>query len=222
MSLFSFIIQLGKRVGIALLIFTISRILFYAFNTTYFPNVELGDFVYALRFDLSAISWLYLPFIFLSVIPFEFRAHKIYQLLLKVLFHLSNSICIVLNVIDIEYFKFTLKRSTSDLFQLMQMGDDVTSLIPTFMVDFWYIIVFGIILMIFSEWLYRKTNFKSVQFKPFSLSHTAIHIGIMILAVTFFIITSRGGLQLVPVSVIDAIWVKVLSKDPSCTVTVTA
>ena len=204
METFSYVIQLGKRLGIALLIFSISRILFYLFNLSYFPNAGFGDFLYALRFDASAISWIYLPFILFSILPIGIRSKKNYQIFLKFLFHLSNTICVTLNGIDIEYFKFTLKRSTSDLLQLMQLGDDVTTLIPTFLADFWYIVLIGAVLVLLSEFLYRKTALRNILSQTFSIKRTSIHFGLMVGVLGIWLVTSRGGFQLIPISVIDA------------------
>jgi hypothetical protein len=52
-------------------------------------------------------------------------------------------------LIDIAYFDFTLKRSTADLFNLINTGNDVWILLPRFLVDFWYIIVFLIAIIVF-------------------------------------------------------------------------
>lgn len=205
MGNFSLIIQFAKRLGIAFLIFSLGRLFFYIFNASYFPNAGVGDFLYGLRFDGSAIAWIYSPFILFSVLPFNFRIHPYYQGFLKFWFYLSTILCIVLNGIDLEYYKFTLKRTTSDLLDLMQMGDDVSTLLPTFIADFWYVVLISIGLLVLTEWLYRKTKLKfdifKLEFKGIQYIYQTL---MMIASLAVVVILSRGGLQLIPISVIDA------------------
>ena len=46
---------------------------------------------------------------------------------------------------DIEYFRFTQKRSTIDFFHLMQLGEDAKRLIPQYIKDYWLISLFTFI-----------------------------------------------------------------------------
>lgn len=52
----------------------------------------------------------------------------------------------VLNLIDCGYFGFTFKRITFDIFSYLGVGGDFSSLIPTFMHDYWHIILIFIAL----------------------------------------------------------------------------
>ena len=103
-------ILLLKKLGIALFIFSLSRIIFLLFNTAHFSDISISLFFYGLRFDLVAISYFFAPLILLQLIPFSFRNYKWYQQLLAFVFYLGNTIAISLNLIDVAYFDFTLKR----------------------------------------------------------------------------------------------------------------
>lgn len=198
-------IQMVKRLGIAFFAFSICRLLFYIFNSSHFPEASWFEFLYGLRFDASAIGWAYLPFILVSIIPFGNAFSDTRQRVLKWLFHLSNTICIIFNGIDVEYFKFTLKRSTSDFFQLIQTGNDVGSLIPTFIRDFWYIFLISILLIVCCEWLYRKTKVDLSKSNRYT-RYRRISARILNFVISLFIwgILSRGGIQLIPITIIDA------------------
>ena len=54
-------------------------------------------------------------------------------------------IFLLINNVDIEYFKFTQKRSTADFFQLMSLGNDAKNIIPQYLKDYWPITLFSII-----------------------------------------------------------------------------
>lgn len=192
-----------KRIGIAFLIFFLCRLVFFIFNYSYFNDSGPILFIYALRFDMSAIAFTYFPFIILSVIPFHLKSAGYYQKLLGFLFHLSNTLALLLNCIDIEYFKFTLKRTTSDIFVLISFGKDFVSLIPQFAADFWYVIVIWIALLIFSAILYKRTAVTNHPLPNIRKLYLVETLAFFFFS-AMFVLGARGGLQLRPVNIINA------------------
>lgn len=183
------------KIGIALLIFSLSRLLFYLFNTEIFDTLSLWNVLGGIRFDLMTISILYVPFWLCYFFFYKGKAK-----ILKVLFHFSNTIAIVLNAIDIEYYKFTLKRTTADLFTTEGMAGDVLNLLPQFILDFWYIGLIIAFLIYLSNFLYNKSTKGQIETIP-------IVKVILVFALPTFIlagIASRGGLQLRPLGVLAA------------------
>ena len=78
------------RLALAMFLFTLCRIGFYLFNTSYFPGLTASEFIRifygGLRFDLTAVLYINAFNILLSVIPFDFRFSKIYQMCLSICF----------------------------------------------------------------------------------------------------------------------------------------
>ena len=107
---------------------------------------------------------------------------------------------LALNLMDIEYFKFTKKRSTVDLFTMLSTGSDFSQLATTFVKDFWVLIVVLLILITCSEWLYRKVSQK-VSEKVYSIKAFSLNL---IVFIPLFLITARGGIGLRPVGIIEA------------------
>ncbi|MBK8414919.1 MAG: hypothetical protein IPL22_10780 [Bacteroidetes bacterium] len=66
----------------------------------------------------------------------------------------------LLNCVDLEYFKFQGKRTTADLFQLFAMGDDMQNTIPRMALDFWYVILCFVVLSVIFVWGYNKIKLK--------------------------------------------------------------
>lgn len=198
------IYTLMKRLGIILLFMQLSRVVFYAFNKSSFPVVGFQDFITAVWFDVITISLFCLPFIILSIFPFPFRRRKGYQFFLKTLFHLTNFLILLLNLIDVEYFNYTSKRSTMDLLTILGAGNDFSQQIGSFLRDFWFLILILVLFFLFSNWLYNKTRkeetFPSEGKKRFWTKDVLTFL--VVLAV--FIVLGRGGLGLKPVSPIDA------------------
>ena len=127
-----------KKLGIAFLIFSLCRILFYLFNYNHFSGVPISLFFYGVRFDIVAISFLFSPLVILQLIPFSFRNYKWYDKILAISFYVPNTIVIILNLIDVAYFDFSLKRTTFDFFGMISTGNDFINLLPHYIIDFWY------------------------------------------------------------------------------------
>jgi phosphoglycerol transferase MdoB-like AlkP superfamily enzyme len=115
-----------------------------------------------------------------------------------------NSILSLFNLIDAEYYKFTLKRSTADLFNLIFTGNDVFILLPQFIKDFWYIIFFWI-LLIFLLWISLKKYFlhKSVEKIQSKASCYFLLVVFFVIFSAFSFIVVRGT-KLRPVNLLSA------------------
>lgn len=180
--------------GLAMLLFSVLRLLFYLLNLSHFPDAKLLNFIGGLRFDWMTITLLYSPFLLL----FPFLFHKKSQLL-KILFLVSSAVAIVLNIIDFEYYKFTLKRTTADLFTTKGLGDDFRNLILIFVVDFWYLVLLALVLFFAVAKGYAKIKtLKTNRLKagPFSLFLFSL--------LALYAIGARGGLQYKPLNVVQA------------------
>lgn len=188
------------RLSIVFAMMTFARILFYLFNLDSFSSVGMIDFIVAAWFDCITISLYFSPFILLSLFPFNSKADRFKELFLKLYFHSVNTLMVALNLMDIEYFKYTSKRSTFDLFAILGAGSDFAQLATTFIKDFWILIIFLIIFLVVSEWLYRKTKrFKSAP--TFSIKTLVFNF---LVVVPLFVIIARGGLQLKPIGIMEA------------------
>ena len=150
------------RILFAFFLFSISRILFYFFNHTYFSDVSFGDLLlimlYGLRFDLSAIIACYSLFIFLSIIPFHLKSKSFYQKILLYVYTIITAIALSCNLLDCGYFTFTFSRTTSDILNVIGMGSDFITLLPQYIIDFWYLFIIWLFLIVFTIWFFTKTK----------------------------------------------------------------
>jgi phosphoglycerol transferase MdoB-like AlkP superfamily enzyme len=188
-----------KRLSIVLFMMTITRLLFLFFNFDSFNNLGFNEFAVAAWFDCITISLFFLPFILIHSLPVSKNIFRIKELILLIYFHAINTLMLALNLMDIEYFKFTSKRSTFDLFAILGAGNDFAQLATTFIKDFWFIIILLIILVGFSELLYRKTKqvYQANQtiWRPLVFN--------FLIALPLFVLVGRGGFQLKPVGIIE-------------------
>ena len=185
--------------GITLLMLTITRIIFYISNHQNFQAVSIFDFIAGIWMDCIAIGIWFIPFYGLSLLPQPFRETRFFQLLLKGLFHLINTLMIAFNLLDVEYFKYTAKRSTSDLFTFVSAGEDLSQLIGAFFIDFWWLLLTLVILIWLSNFLYNKTCKKIEESKSY------LHQSIVFLVGCFLLfIMGRGGFSFRPADMLTA------------------
>ncbi len=204
---FSPLLFLFKRIGIAFLIFSLCRFLFYLFHLHLFSgNFPFSAFSHGIRFDWVAISYLLSPFIMFSIIPLSvgLKQSKFYKNILKYLFLIGISLGIVFNLIDLGYYQYSLKRTTADIFTFLGTGNDVWKLLPKYIVDFWYAFLFLAILIYLSHFLYKKSSSNSTENyknkKQFYLSNLLL----IVVTLLFTILGFRGGTQLKPLDIINA------------------
>ena len=112
-----------KRIGLLLLLYSALRLAFLLRNHDYFSPAPsalelLEAFALGLRFDLSAILLTCLPFTLLSLWPTRLQFNQTWQKTLKLLFLLPNFAFLLLALVDIEFYRFTDRRTTNEIFDL--------------------------------------------------------------------------------------------------------
>ena len=196
------------RLSAMLLLLAFSRWLLFLFNTGNFPNLSVGEqfklFFIGMRFDIWTLIIANLPFLVFYGIPLEFKYNKVYRQVVDILFVITNTLSITLNLIDVIYYRYIDKRMTSELFGFAQHTDDNQGgLIKQFLVDFWFMVVIFAIFLFLIILLTRKTKVKPIEIKNrgrWYLTRTLIFLAL----VTASIIGLRGGLQNKPMSIITA------------------
>ncbi|MBO2524065.1 MAG: hypothetical protein CW336_09515, partial [Bacteroidetes bacterium] len=92
------------RLGVMLLLLAISRWLLFIFNVGNFPNLSVGEqfrlFFIGMRFDVWTLIIANLPFLIFYGIPFRFKYNKVYCKIVDILFVITNTLSITLNLID--------------------------------------------------------------------------------------------------------------------------
>ncbi|MER2999406.1 LTA synthase family protein [Pontibacter populi] len=186
---------LGLYLSLAMLFYTITRILFFVLNRHLFEATTIADFAYlllaGLRFDLSTVLYTNLLFMALMLLPFRFRYNTGYRKLLKYVFIVTNSIALSANLIDIVYYRFTLRRTTWSVLQEFA-NENGGALAGSFIVDFWYIPLIWLLLVALLAWLYGKIQMQSPP-RVSSWVYYPAHTAVMVLIVFLSVAGMRGG-----------------------------
>ena len=184
------------RYAILMVLYSVCRIMFYLFNTASFPKVTFFSFLTILKggliFDISALLYLNVAFMLLSLLPFQFKFNLWYQHFLKWLFIVSNSVGLAFNLIDMIYYRYILKRTTASAFDVAAFDAGNTNLIRRFFYDFWYIPLILAILVLLMSVLYSLLKPKPIKFRhPFVYFLSGIPV--IFVVATLTIIGMRGG-----------------------------
>ena len=201
---------ISVRLLISFAVLLLSRLLFIAFNSRLLGSgLSFGDFTWmvtaGLRYDFSALMMINGLWIFMAAWPFSFRNKPIYRLLTDWLYFVPNIAALTVNMIDVAYFPFTLRRTTGDIFNYITHNEAMSlSLIPDFLINYWYVVLLWLIIgllfvrLILSYRISNKLTFSSRNvFFLWNAPVWLLWIGLIIIGV-------RGGFQLKPVSVVNA------------------
>ena len=187
---------LAYKLSVVMFLYTICRVLFYAFNTTMFPGLNFGLFAImmlgGLRFDISAILYINLLFIVFQLVPFKFRHSNGYQKRLDYLFYITNAVGLALNCIDFIYYRFTQRRTTVIVFDEFKNEQNYLQLAKHFFLDYYYILLIWILLIVILVWLSKKV--KVIQSRWSGLKYYGTYSGLMVLLSGLIIIGLRSGL----------------------------
>ncbi len=184
------------RILLIMLLFSVCRIGFYIFNMKMFPGITFQGFISILKggllFDISAIVYINLIFIFFSIIPFQFRYNGLYQKILKYLFFVTNGLAIAINCADFVYYRFVLKRATADIFQTFEHESNIGKLWIKFQLDYWPVVLFAFFLIFLMILIYNKIRLRKpvAGNKLVSFAFNLLMIPVIALLV---VVAARGG-----------------------------
>ena len=157
------------RLLLVYFLFTLSRIEFLIFTHSHFPGLHFHEILRMLAggllFDTSALAYINILYILLYFIPLKFRFNRRYQLVLFIIFIVTNGFALLCNTADIGYFDFVLQRTTVDIFAEFKNEKNQFALLGKFVIDWWYLTLIWIIMIIGLVWAYRKIRIVGPKIK---------------------------------------------------------
>lgn len=179
-------------------LYSLCRVGFYLYNTAFFPDMTAGNLLYlmigGLRFDLSAVLYTNALFILLLLVPLNYRFNTKFQKGLRYLFFVTNGIALAANVADFIYYRFTLRRTTSDVFRQFEHEQNMGLLFFRFLLDYWYAVAFLVVLMVILVKTYNRLGYTGPVMKSKPAYYGGGVIG-MLLIVYLVVGGMRGGFR---------------------------
>ena len=188
-------VVLALRLLLVFAFYTITRLLFYALNQSLFADMDTAYLInlmyHGLRFDASAIAYTNSLVILMHILPFRFRYNKGYQKATSVVFYVVNAIGITLNMIDVVYYRFTMKRTTTGIFQEFENENPFSFF--SFILTYWYITLIVVALVLLLIWLHRKINARQSFVRLRNYIYYPLGIALMSFVVYYTVGAMRGG-----------------------------
>lgn len=181
--------------------YSVMRGSFLYWNWNQFKNMNLLDIAYAffigLRFDLSAISLLFVPTFLLTLFIGIWLKTELWKKLFLTGLLVIQLPFWILNYIDIEFFNFIGRRVTlSGLFIFSEAKGKVSSFFSTYL--FWILIIFAMIA------LFIYLLFKFIKSQKYQNDSKLSYIITNFILLIPLIIFARGGVQKKPIDFVYA------------------
>lgn len=186
------------------IVYELCRLVFLAENWNSFSgDITWHSFCDILRggwyFDTSAILYTNAVYALMMLLPVHFKESAIYQKVAKWVFVVFNAVCIVANLADCVYFKYTTRRTTITVFSEFKNEGNLGSVFLKEIICHWYIVLAGFALIAMLYILYRTPKGKAPQavMRPYKLKpmtqYYAAQLICILLYVPLCIAGMRGG-----------------------------
>lgn len=136
---------LVRRLLLLYAVMMITRVVFWLYNWQLIGGAGPSEWwpliCGALKFDTASVLYANGIFIFLSLLPFHFRARRWYRTILFGYYLVVNSLLVVAtNLADAVYFRYTLKRFTADEIFFTDNANSL-QLAGKFALENWYLVL---------------------------------------------------------------------------------
>jgi len=186
---------LTLRALLALLVLFATQVFFYFVNQRIFvvaDGKEWGGILWGnVIFGMATIGFMLLPYFALNLLPFKFRWNSRFHLTVEaVLYYVPVIFLVVANVADGAYYQFTYRRLSGEIFRYLGIGGDMGSLVPRFLLDYWYATLFGVVIL--TLFIVAARNIRLTQRSIFRKHRTKDIIGFVLGGLCVFFLF-RGG-----------------------------
>jgi len=129
------------------LVYQIARCEYYLENTNYL-NYTSDVFKGGLLFDTSAIIYTNALYIVLMLLPWHKKESRGYHQFCKWLYLTVNGVALAVNLADSVYFQYTMRRTTTTVFDEFSNEGNLGSIIGTEFLNHWYLVLLFLVVMI--------------------------------------------------------------------------
>ena len=150
-KLFSPLLVVLWNLLLVYLIYQIARIEYWLENSSYL-NYTFDVWRGGLMFDTSAILYTNTLYVVLMLFPLHYKETTIYHKICKWLFIIVNGLAFAINLADSVYFRYTMRRTTSTVFDEFSSEGNLGSIIGTEFLSHWYLVLLFALIM----WLLWK------------------------------------------------------------------
>jgi len=129
-------------------VYQVARVEYWLENSNYL-NYTFDVWRGGLMFDTSAILYTNALYVVLMLFPLHYKETKTYHKICKWLFVIVNGLALTINLADSVYFRYTMRRTTSTVFDEFSSEGNLGSIIGTEFLSHWYLVLLFAIIMVF-------------------------------------------------------------------------
>ena len=131
---------------LAYVVYFIARMVFLAENWNFYAdNLTWPHFLEMMRgglmFDTTAILYTNALWIVMVLFPLHWKENKTYHNICQWIFVAVNILTLAVNLVDTVYFRYSMRRTTTTIFQEFQNENNLGGIFWTEMVNHWYFFV---------------------------------------------------------------------------------
>ena len=131
---------------LAYVVYFIARMVFLAENWNFYAdNLTWPHFLEMMRgglmFDTTAILYTNALWIVMVLFPLHWKENKTYHNICQWIFVAVNILTLAVNLVDTVYFRYSMRRTTTTIFQEFQNENNLGGIFWTEMVSHWYFFV---------------------------------------------------------------------------------
>ena len=173
-----------------------ARLIYFLENYSYFSqNLSFSHVLEMLRgglvFDTSAILVTNIPYIVLMLFPLHYKETAAYQKLCRAVFLVINGLALAVNLCDAVYFRFTMRRTTTTVFDEFANEQNLGDVFLTETLRHFYLLVLFVVILWAMYRLYRMTGLK---YKTLTWWHYDLATLLSLAALAPFVVAGiRGG-----------------------------
>ena len=171
------IAAVAKNILLLYIVYFLARMVYLLLNWSYFaPTLSMhsfGEILYGgLVFDTSAILVTNIPFFVFILFPLHWKESHIYQQVCRWYFVIINSFMTAANLCDAVYFKYTMRRTTTTVFQEFHNEGNLFSIFTTEALNHWYLVLLfaGIVYVLWHFYSQPKLYWRELSWWRYDLT----------------------------------------------------
>ncbi|MBO5615489.1 MAG: LTA synthase family protein, partial [Prevotella sp.] len=173
------------------LVYQIARLEYY-FENTDFLSYSVDAWRGGLVFDTSAILYTNALYVVMMLFPLHWKENAAYQKLCKWIFVIVNSMAFAINLADSVYFRYTMRRTTTTVFEEFSNESNLGSIFFTELLRHWYLVLLFAVVVAGLWFCYFKPCLDYHKLKPWWKYDIACLLSLLLYA-PFCIAGMRGG-----------------------------
>lgn len=196
------VVALVVNIIIAFAVYAVARLEFLLVNFSYFSTDLTAAhffryFAGGYMFDRSAITYTNALYIVMMLFPLWLKEQGVYHKVCKWVFVVVNSITLAINLGDSVYFPYTLRRTTTSVFQEFSNERNLGDVFWGETLGHWYLVVLFVV-MVWGMWkLYVVPRTEAARYATWKqrLRFLLVNLVLLAAAVPVGVGACRGGLK---------------------------